>query len=276
VRTFASPLAFTGATILLFILLVAVFAPILSPYDPRALAGGSLEAPSVHHLLGTNGVGQDILSEIIWGTRVSLTVAAGGAGLALLLGVLVGAGAGLLGGLVDIVAMRIVDVFLAMPVLPLLILLAVLAGPSLTNLILVIGMLSWPHIARVIRSQTLSLRQRGFVRAARGFGGGPLYVMRRHLIPALGPLVVVSFVNVAALAVLLESGLSFLGLADPTAVSWGMMLNRAFNHEGLYFTSLWVWWVLPPGFAITLTVLGFTFLGIGLEPRFNPRLKHAR
>ncbi len=275
-RAAASPLALLGGTIVLLIVLVGVLAPILSPYDPRALAGDSLLPPSIHHLLGTNDVGQDIFSEVVWGARISISVAVGGAGLAIFLGVLIGAGAGLLGGMLDVVAMRVVDVFLALPVLPLLILLAVLIGPSLASLILVIGLLAWPHVARVLRSQTLSLRQRGFVRASHGFGGGPLYVLRRHLVPALGPIIVVSFVNVAAAAVLLESGLAFLGLADPTSVSWGLMLNRAFNHEGLYFTSLWVWWVLPPGFAITLTVLGFTFLGVGLEPHFNPRWTRGR
>lgn len=275
-RAFIAPLALAGETVVLLMVIVGLFAPILAPYDPRALVGDSLLSPSIHHLLGTNDVGQDIFSEVVWGARLSLGVAAGGAGLAIVLGTLIGAGAGLLGGMIDVIAMRIVDVFLALPVLPLLILLAVLVGPSLTSLMLVIGFLAWPRIARIIRSQTLSLRQRGFIRAAHGFGGSPLYVLRRHLVPALGPIIVVSFVNVAATAILLQSGLAFLGLADPTSVSWGSMLNRAFNHEGLYFTSLWVWWVLPPGFAIALTVLGFTFLGVGLEPHFNPRWQRGR
>lgn len=260
-----------GGTVVAFLMVVALLAPVIAPYSPHALSGSSLAGPSIHHLFGTNDLGQDIFSEIVWGTRTSVTVAVGVAGLAILIGVIVGVGAGLLGGLADSLAMRMVDVLLALPVLPLLILLASLVSPSETTIILVIGLLAWPHIARVLRSQTLSLRQRGFVVAARGFGGGALYVIRRHLVPALGPVVVASFINVAGVAVLLESGLAFLGLGDPTGVSWGMVLNRALSHEGLYFTPLWTWWVLPAGFAITLAVLGFTFLGVGLEPRFNPR-----
>ncbi len=270
-----SPLVLTGAGILLVFTLVAVFAPALSPYDPRALSGEALEPPSARHLLGTNNIGQDILSQIIWGTRPSLTVAIGAACVALAIGVSIGMVAALLGGVTDVVAMRVVDVFLALPVAPLLIVVAALASPSRAVLILAIGLVFWPVSARIIRSQTLSLRARGFVQAARGFGGGTLYVMRRHLLPALGPIVVTRFVNLAATAALLEAGLAFLGLGDPTAVSWGLMLNRALLHQGLYFSPLWTWWVLPAGFAVTLAVLGFTLLGVGLEPRFNPRWRRA-
>jgi ABC-type dipeptide/oligopeptide/nickel transport system permease subunit len=275
-RTLRSPAILIGLAIVASLGVVAVLAPVLAPYDPLAIGGGSLQRPSAQHLLGTNDVGQDILSQIIWGTRASLIVAVGAATVAVVMGVLVGAGAGLIGGTVDVVAMRLVDLFLAVPVLPLLVVIAALAGPSRLNVLLVIGMLTWPPTARLMRSQTLSLRQRGFVHVARGFGAGPLYVIRRHLVPALGSLIVASFLNVAAVGVLLEAGLSFLGLADPTDVSWGLLMNRALRHQGLYFSPLWTWWVLPAGFAISLAVFGFTFLGVGLEPRFNPRWGRAR
>ena len=266
-----SPLILAGGTIVGVLTLVALFAPLLSPYDPRALAGDSLERPSRQHLLGTNDVGHDIFSEIIWGTRGSLTVALGAALLAIAVGVVVGVGVGLRGGLADTVAMRVVDVFLALPRLPLLVLIAALAGPSRAVLVLVIGAILWPVSARVLRSQTLTLRRRGFVDAANGFGGGLAYVVRRHLMSALGPVISANFVSVAAIAVVMEAGLAFLGLGDPSAVSWGAILSRAFRHPGLYFTPLWTWWVLPAGLAITITMMGFTFLGVGLEPRFNPR-----
>ena len=266
-----SPLVLAGSAIVGVLVLVAVFAPVLSPYDPRALSGESLERPSARHLLGTNDVGQDIFSEMVWGARGSLTVALGAAVLAISVGVAVGVGVGLRGGLADTLAMRVVDVFLALPRLPLVVLIAALAGPSRLIVILVIGVILWPVSARVLRSQTLTLRRRGFVEAARGFGGGPIYVVRRHLAPALGPVIAANFVNVAAIAVVMEAGLAFLGLGDPSAESWGAILSRALRHPGLYFSSLWTWWVLPAGFAITLAMLGFTFLGVGLEPRFNPR-----
>lgn len=253
------------------LVLVAVLAPVLSPFDPRALSGDALQPPSARHLLGTNNIGQDLASQVIRGARTSATLALGAATLSVTLGFVVGAGAGLLGGLIDTVAMRVVDVVLALPRLPLLVFAGALAGASRTVLIVMIALITCPVAARVVRSQALTLRQRGFLAAARGFGGGLPYVARRHLAPALGPILVSELVLIGGTAVLLEAELAFLGLSDPTAVSWGLILNRALNQPGLYFTSAWTWWLLPPGFAITLAVLGFAFLGVGLEPVLNPR-----
>lgn len=266
-----APLALAGAVLVVGLLATGALAPVIAPYDPHALAGDALEAPSGRHLLGTDGLGHDLFSRVVWGARTSLTVALGAASVAVVLAVVVGVTAGLLGGVADSVAMRVVDVFLALPGLPLLVLVAALVGASRLSLILLIGVIRWPELARVLRGQTLTLRQRGFVVSARGFGGGPGWLLRRHLVPALAPLIVAGFVTVAGLAVLMEAGLAFLGLSDPTGVSWGLILHRALLEPGLYFTPAWTWWVLPAGFAITLTVLGFTFLGVGLEPRLNPR-----
>lgn len=274
-RALRSPMVLVGAAIIAILALVAILAPWISPYDPRAFAGNALEPPSLQHLLGTNNLGQDILSQLIWGTRSSLTVAVGAAALALAVGVLVGVVAGLVGGLVETVAMRGVDIVLALPVLPLLVLIAAFAGARRSNLVLIIGLLSWPITARIVRSQTLLLRRRGFVQAAHGFGGGIAYLVRRHLVPALGPYMVAGFVSVAAHAVLIEAGLAFLGLSDPTAVSWGLVLNRALTDPGLYFSTAWTWWVLPAGFAVSIAVLGFTLFGVGLEPMINPRARRA-
>lgn len=266
-----SPLALSGSLLLGALLALAVLAPVIAPHDPRALVGNALEAPSSRHLLGTDGIGQDVFSRVVWGTRTSLTVAVGAATLAVVLGVLVGLCAGLLGGFADMVAMRVVDVFLAVPGLPLLVLVAALVGANRVTLVVLIGLVRWPELARVVRGQASSLRQRGFVATARGFGGSPAWLLRRHLVPAVAPLIAAGFVTVAGMAVLMEAGLAFLGLADPTAVSWGLILHRALLQPGLYFTPAWTWLVLPAGFAITLTVLGFTFLGVGLEPRVNRR-----
>lgn len=191
----------------------------------------------------------------------------------MIIGGLVGMGAALVGGWLDTVLMRLADVFLALPGLPLILLVAALLGPSPYTVLAVLGLLGWPRLARVLRSQALSLRRRGFITCAGGFGAGPLYILRRHLVPGLGPLLVTGFVNVAGIAILVQAGLAFLGLSDPTEVSWGAMLNRALAYPGLYFSLLWTWWVLPAGAAITVAVLGFTFLGVGLEPNFNPRTR---
>lgn len=265
-----------GAAIVMVIVVAAALAPVLAPYDPQALSGTSLDEPSAQHLLGTNDVGQDILSQLIWGARTSLAVGLLAPLLAVSLGVLVGVGSGLIGGLVDRITSRILDVLLAVPVLPLLIVIAALVGSGRTTVILAIGLLGWPRLARVVRSQTLTVRQRGFVTSARGFGGGTLYLVRRHLAPALGPIIALRFVDIASIAIFLEAGLAFLGLGDASTVSWGQMMSRALAREGLYYTPLWTWWVLPAGLAITAAILGFALLSIGLEPIFNPRWKRAR
>lgn len=267
------PMALVGASLLLVVASAAVFADQLAPYGPEALAGASFELPSEEHLLGTNHLGQDIFSQVIWGARDSLGVAVGAASIAVALGVAVGAGAGFARGGTDLIAMRVVDVVLGIPRLPLLILVAATVGANRATLIVVLGATMWPVVARKVRGRASSLRQRGFVAAARGFGGGFAYVMGRHVVPALAPLVASSFILVASNAVLLEASLAFLGLADPTGTSWGLMLNDALLQQGLYFNPIWPWWVLPAGFSITLTVLGFTFLGVGLEPLMNPRTR---
>lgn len=274
-KVLREPLVVAGGAMCALLVAAAVLAPALAPFDPRAISGASLQGPSARHLLGTNDVGQDVLSQVLWGSRRSLSVAVGAGLLATVLGVVVGMGAALLGGMVDAVAMRVVDIFLALPLLPLLVLIGALAGPRTPALVLVIGLVSWPGIARLVRSRALSYRARGFVAAARGFGGGLPYVVRRHLAPPLAPVIAAGLVTATGRAVLMESGLAFLGLGDPTGVSWGLMLNRALLHPGLFLSPAWTWWVLPAGFAVTLTVMGFTLLAVGLEPLFNPRWRRV-
>lgn len=271
-----SPLLVTGMAIVAVLLLVALLAPWLAPYSPTAISGDALEHPSSAHLLGTNDAGSDVLSRVIWGSRNTLVVAGSATALILVIGTAVGLTAALRGGLVDVALMRLVDVFLALPVLPLLIVVAALASPSRPLSILMIGLTTWPQTARLVRSQTLSLRSRGFVASARGFGAGPAHVMRRHLLPALGPILAGNVVYVAGMAVTVEAGLAFVGLGDPVAVSWGAELNRALANPEIYTGSVWLWWLLPPGLAVSLAVLGFTFIGVGLEPRFNPRWQRMR
>ncbi len=273
---FRSPLAVVGGGIVALLLVVAVLAPVIAPYDPSATTGESYANPSRAHLLGTNAAGQDLFSQLIWGSRASMTIAIAAAALTVTIGVLVGAGVALRGGRGEFAVMRGIDVLLALPMLPVLIVIATLAGRTPAVIVFVIAVLGWPAVARTVRSQTLSLRQRGFVASARGFGASPLYILRRHIVPGLAPIVVASFVNWAGAAIFIQAGLAFLGLGDPLGVSWGQTLNDGTNYQGVYYSSLWAWWILPAGFAITLAVLGFTLLGIGLEPIFNPRLRKVR
>lgn len=261
-----------GLTVVALCAIVAALAPWLAPYDPHAFSGQPLERPGRAHPLGTNDVGHDVLSELIYGTRISLAVAlAAGLG-TVTLGTLIGGVAGYLGGWPDRLLMRLVDGMMSLPRLPLLILLVAFLGAGLPQTVLGISILFWPTTARVIRAQVQSIRERGYVRMARLFGGGHPYIFIRHILPQIGPLVAHGLVVSAGHAVAMEAGLAFLGLGDPTAKSWGLMIRFALNFPGIFLTDRWAWWVLPPALCITLLVLGLTFLGIGLEQRFNPRL----
>lgn len=263
----ARPLVAAGAVLVGALVVAAAVGPLLAPYDPHAPAGLPFEAPSAAHWLGTNDVGQDVASQLLHGARWALLVAVAAAGLSVAVGVLVGVAAGLFGGGVDLVTMRTVDLFLALPGLPLLMVVVAFAGPGRATMIAVIGLFSWPWTARIVRAQTLSLRSRGFVEAAGGFGARPGYVMRRHLVPAVAPLAAASFIEVAGVAIVLDAGLAYLGLADPTTSSWGVILNRSTTYPGIYYSAAWAWWVLPAAAAVTLAVLGLTFLGAGLTER---------
>jgi peptide/nickel transport system permease protein len=270
-RKSRSPLLVVGLALVGVVVLAALLAPLLSAHDPRAVTGRALERPSRGHWLGTDVPGRDIFAQLVYGARASLIVGVVASSLAMIGAILLGVLPALVGGTADAAANRLVVFLLALPGAPLLVLVGALAGNRRIALILVIAFLGAAPNARVLRSQALTLRARGFVSSAQGFGAGPLYVLRRHLVPGLGPLVVIGLVNWASAAIGLEAGLAFLGLGDPSGISWGLTLNRALSQPAIYFSPMWVWWVLPPGLAITMTLLGFTFVGVGLEPTFNPR-----
>lgn len=265
----------SGLAIITVLIGVALFAPLLAPYGPTAQSGPSFAPPSAAHPLGTSEIGADILSGLIYGTRLSLVVAVPAGALAVASGAVAGVGAGMLGGRAGQVAARVLDGFLAVPVLPLIILLAAFAGPSPPVLIVIIALAGWAPIARILRAQTLTLRQRGFLAVARGLGGGRGYLIRRHLIPAMAPVIVAAFVNWTGIAFALHASLAVLGIGDPTSVAWGMMINRALEQPGIYTGGGWTWLVLPAGLAITVAVLGFILLWVGLEPAMNPRSRRV-
>lgn len=262
-----------GMALLSLLIAAAVFAPILAPYNPDDFTGRPLERPSTAHRLGTNDVGQDILSELIYGARVSLVIAGGAAAGTVILAVVIGGAAGYTGGWLDLLLMRLVDLLMALPRLPLLILVTALLGAGLGQMILTIALLFWPGTARIIRAQVISVHQRGYVRMARSFGGSPAYIFARHILPQIAPLIVFGLVTAAGRAVALEAGLAFLGLGDPTAKSWGLMMRYALNLPGLFLTDRWLWWLLPPGICITLLILALTFIGVGMESQLDTRLR---
>lgn len=267
----ANRLGIVGGVMVASLLFMAIAAPWLAPYDPAERVGRPFQTPSAAHLLGTNDVGQDLLSELIFGARVSLTVGIVAAVVALVLGTTVGILAGYYPKRLGRILMQGVDVLLILPFLPLLIVLAAYLGRSLLNTIVVIGVLIWAGPSRVIRSQVLSLRSREYVLAARTMGAPDRWAIVRHVLPRTALLATGAFVRAVSTAILLEAALSFLGLGDPLQKSWGSILFWA-QSRGAFLTPAWKWWVLPPGLMIMAASLGFALIAFAMEERINPRL----
>jgi oligopeptide/dipeptide ABC transporter ATP-binding protein len=264
-----------GLVMLIVIILMAIFAPAIAPYDSSSSAGFQVgdvyNAPSAAHWFGTDDAGQDVFSNFVFGSRVSLMVGFFAAFISIIIGGVLGLVAGFFGGRWENFIMRFTDIMLVIPDLPLMVVIVALTKPSLLNIIFVIGLLGWTTTARVVRSQTLAVKSRKFVLRARAVGAGNGHIITRHILPLVMPILVVQAVLVVSLAILNESTLSFLGLGDPTALSWGQMLNYAFGRGAM---SIGAWWALFfPGFGIVWVVLGLTLLGQGLEQVLNPRLE---
>ena len=273
--TLATPATRLGATLLALAAGAALFGPALAPYDPSVTVAAPYLAPSQQHWLGTNDVGQDIFSELLVGARVSLTIGLLAALAAVTIGTAVGVLAGTARGWLDVVLMRITDVVLTLPFLPLVIVLAAFLGPSVATTATVLTVVIWARPARVVRSQALSVSAHAYVEAAHALGGRPRHVLRRHVLPAVLPVALSQFVVAVSGAVLAEASLAFLGLGDPLQKSWGTILFYA-QTRGAFLTGSWPWWVLPPGLAIAATVLGFALVGRSLEGALMPRVReHA-
>jgi peptide/nickel transport system permease protein len=261
-----------GLLILLVMIAVAILAPVLARYDPSLQTADSLLPPSWEHWLGTNHVGQDIWSRLLFGARTSLLVGFGVGFLSTLLSTIFGVSSALVGGLYDKVVMRIVDAFIVIPAVIIVILVAAYIRPSILVLIMLLSLLSWQGGARVVRAQALSLKERGHVAAARSFGANHFYIAWRHIVPDLGPILLVDFIYGVRRAVFMEAGLAFLGITDPNVVSWGVMMRNALSFS---YLNVWQWWLVPTGVALSLTIIGLTFLGYAAEPVIEPRLRGA-
>jgi peptide/nickel transport system permease protein len=271
----ASPKAMAGLLLVLAILAAALLSSLLAPFDPqlqsladRLLPPFSQAGDGSFHLLGTDQLGRDLLSRLVYGARVSLLVGLGASLLAGLIGVLLGLAAGYLGGWVDDLVTRLADVQLALPYILLAIAMLAILGGSLVNIILVLSLAQWVTYTRVVRSGVLSIREREYVLAARALGIAPVMIMLRHILPnVLAPVIVIATFAVAQ-SIVAEAGLSFLGLGVPPSVpSWGGMLADARS----YLVIAW-WLAAIPGLAITVTVIGVNLLGDWLRDRFDPRL----
>ena len=263
-----------GLAVLAFFILVAVFAPVLA--DPEGLevtkaTGGVLEAPSSEFWLGTDDNGRSVLTLLIWGARISLFVGLMATLISMIIGTVVGLLSGYFGGWTGAILFRFTEWMLVIPFLPLAIVMASVLGRSLFNIVLVIGVVSWPGTALLIRAQTLSIKERAFLERSRALGAGNTHLIRKHVLPNVIPLVFANTTLTVAAAILTETTLSFLGLGDPTRVSWGSMLEDAYG-VGAMTTGSW-WFFIPPGVCVVLVVLSFTLVGQALEDVLNPRLR---
>lgn len=264
-----------GAGLLVLTALAAIFAPLLTLHDPSALSGAPYQSPSASFPLGTDDVGHDLFAQLVYGARISLTIGVLSAILATAVGVGVAVVAGYSRGRIEGPLMRLVDLTLAFPFFVLVIVLAAFFGRSLLITVAVISAVLWAKPARVLYSDVVKVREFQHVLAARAMGASPVRVLGRHVIPRIAPLGVSQFVRTANVAVFIEAALAFLGLGDPNTVSWGSMLFFA-NSRSAFLTDAWLWWIVPPGLALTAVLVGFAFLGYAIEERADPRLRWRR
>jgi peptide/nickel transport system permease protein len=267
-----------GLAILVVAVAMALAAPLLA--DKSGLeAINSTEnpawaSPSEFGPLGTDSLGRSVMTQLIWGARVSLLVGLAATLLAVLIGSVVGIAAGFFGGRFGGFLMRITEWFLVIPFLPLAVVLAAILGPSVENIILVIGITSWPFPARLVRAQVLTLKERDYVDRSRALGASNWHLMTRHILPSVSPLILATTTLTVPIAILSEATLSFLGLGDPTSISWGRMLDDAFE-TGAITLEAW-WYFVPPGLGVMLVALAFTLCGTALEEILDPRLRDRR
>jgi peptide/nickel transport system permease protein len=267
----ASPQALVGGAVLGVVILIALLAPWIAPYGEHERVGEVFEPPSSAHWLGLDDGGFDMLSLMMYGARVSLVVGFSAALVAMLIGGAVGILAGYFAGRTDTVLMRMTDYFLAIPDVPLMIVVAAVWGRSLRNIILIIGVIYWTTTARVVRAQVKSIRERGYIRRTRVLGASDTRLIVRHVLPQVAPLLVATGVLMVAYAIFAETAIAFLGLGDPSKTSWGLLIENAFSRDAV---SVGAWWaIVPPGIAVAIVVVSLTMLGTAIEDALNPRLR---
>ena len=265
--------AVVGLAIIAFFVVLSIVAPYIAPHSVTEPSCAVYAPPSAQHWLGCDDGGIDMLSLLMVGGRISMIVGFAATLVAMIIGGGVGILSGYFGGAIDVSLMRVTDYLLVIPDLVLMIVIADLWGASLFHVIIVIGILEWTSTARIIRAQVMSVRERAYVKRARGMGSGNFRIVWRHILPQVGPLLIANTVLTIAIAIYLETALAFLGLEDPTAVTWGTILEHAFERTAI---SSGAWWaIVPVGFAIAAVIVGCFLFGQAVEDALNPRLKVA-
>jgi len=268
-KVLRQPQTIVGLAVLAFFVLIALLSPVLAP-DPKAQVGAVFEAPSRAHPLGTDGGGAGMVELLIAGTRVSLMVGFAAAVVSALIGGTIGLLAGFFGGKLDTILMRFTDYVLVIPDVPLMIVAAALFGRSLTNIIVIIGVIYWTTTARLIRSQVTSVRERVYVKRSRALGAGNTRLVSKHILPQVAPLLIANTVLLVAYAIFAETFITFLGLGDPSLISWGRLIENAFTDDALLNDAWWA--IVPPGVCVACVVLACTMVGQATEDSLNPRL----
>lgn len=270
-RYLSSRYGLAGLIMFLTMLIMALFAPVIAPYKPTDISHDMLSPPSKVHPFGTDHLGRDVFSRVVHGARVSLTVGFVAAGLSAFIGIVIGALSGYIGGVFDEVISKIIDSFLMFPVFFLILIIVAVFGRNLVYIMLVIGLTTWPSNARIMRAQTMSIKEKAFVKIARANGESPTRIIFTHIIPnGMYPVVANSAMQIGG-AILTEAALSFLGLGDPSVVSWGKMINDARS----YMSFAW-WSIVFPGIFTVITVVTFSFIGDGLQQALYPKLSEVR
>lgn len=267
-----------GLGILVVIVGMALLAPVISNEDElravNTVDNPTWATPSEFPPLGTDNLGRSVWAQFVWGARISLLVGLAATLIAIVIGSVVGILAGFYRGVGSAVLMRLTEWFLVIPFLPLAIVMAAILGPSVRNIIVVIGITSWPSTARLVRAQVLTLKERLYVERSRALGASNRHLMGRHILPSVSPIILANLTLTVPIAILSETTLSFLGLGDPTRASWGKMLDDAFSF-GALTRNAW-WYYVPPGLGIMAVVLAFTLIGTALEEILDPRLRERR
>jgi peptide/nickel transport system permease protein/oligopeptide transport system permease protein len=263
-------LAMLGLAIVILLILIAIFAPLVSPYDPiiRVKTDSSL-GPSVNHFFGTDLLGRDIFSRVIYGSRISIEVGVIAVGISVIIGLFFGALSGYFGGISDAVIMRVADIFFAFPYILGAIAIMTILGPGIVNIFIAIGILGWASFARIFRSSILTIKNKEYIEAARAMGASNNRIITKHIFPnSFAPIIVYATMNVGT-AIIVEAALSFLGIGvQPPTAAWGKMLA-----DSMAYIDTAPWMMFFPGLAILITVLGFVLLGDGLRDAFDPKLK---
>lgn len=257
---------------IIIILFVGIFSSVICVYPHNLPSGLSFESPNKEHIFGTDDLGIDLFSQICYGGKLSLIVGIITALLSGCIGAILGILSGYYGGTLDSIIMRIVDITTVLPDLPMMILLGAFFGPSITNIIIVLVLFSWATPTRIVRSKVMSIKKEAYIVVAKSYGANFYHLMMKHFLPQVLPILMITVIKLTSKAIISEASLSFLGLADPTSKSWGLILNHAINFKGIYFTNYWKWWVIAPLVAIISVVFSISIISRDLEKVCNKKL----